>query len=312
MYEKNLSSRAGLTPEFEDGVATFIDGPSLNMHIWMVRKLSVLVRSIKMKISKSWTRCTRSKLVYVAKLVNIKTEGHFSQHIYDRITQWADHISPRDHNLSIDYYITKKLMRDLSLSFEKIDACKNGCMFYWKNDIDLDYYKFCAKLGTSLPGREILIAKKPRVTFLADPHNDRLGLCTNGFTQHGSMIIHIHVCPLYLHCTISHKECASHRCLPRAIDRGVAEFVACGVQTYNYARNDTFTMCAALMWTVNNLPTYGMASGWSFNGVIGCPVCMEDARAFYQQNRRKACYFDYHRQFLPPDHPYRRNKKTYP
>ncbi|KAL0462818.1 UNVERIFIED_CONTAM: hypothetical protein Slati_0169400 [Sesamum latifolium] len=25
---------------------------------------------------------------------------------------------------------------------EKIDACKNGCMLYWKDDIDLDYCKF--------------------------------------------------------------------------------------------------------------------------------------------------------------------------
>ncbi|KAL0417046.1 UNVERIFIED_CONTAM: hypothetical protein Slati_3536500 [Sesamum latifolium] len=28
---------------------------------------------------------------------------------------------------------------------EKIDACKNGCMLYWKDDIDLDYCKFCGE-----------------------------------------------------------------------------------------------------------------------------------------------------------------------
>ncbi|KAL0347897.1 UNVERIFIED_CONTAM: hypothetical protein Sangu_1017500 [Sesamum angustifolium] len=70
-------------------------------------------------------------------------------------------------------------------------------------------------------------------------------------------------------------------------------------------------MGVALMWTVNNLPTYGMAFGWSFNGFIGCPVCMEDTRIFYLQNGRKACYFDYHRQFLPSDYPYHRNKKAF-
>ncbi|KAL0410953.1 UNVERIFIED_CONTAM: hypothetical protein Slati_3685000 [Sesamum latifolium] len=36
-----------------------------------------------------------------------------------------------------------KLIRDLGLPVEKIDACKNGCILYWKNDIDLDYCKFC-------------------------------------------------------------------------------------------------------------------------------------------------------------------------
>ncbi|KAL0325012.1 UNVERIFIED_CONTAM: hypothetical protein Sradi_5070500 [Sesamum radiatum] len=70
-------------------------------------------------------------------------------------------------------------------------------------------------------------------------------------------------------------------------------------------------MHAILMWTVNGLPAYGMAFGWSFNGVIRCPVCMEDTRAFYLQNGGKVCYFDYHRQFLPPDHPYHRNKKAF-
>ncbi|KAL2231174.1 UNVERIFIED_CONTAM: hypothetical protein Sindi_1711800 [Sesamum indicum] len=31
----------------------------------------------------------------------------------------------------------------------------------------------------------------------------------------------------------------------------------------------------------------------------------------YLQNSEKACYFNYHRQFLPLDHPYLRNKKAF-
>ncbi|KAL0442266.1 UNVERIFIED_CONTAM: hypothetical protein Sradi_0165500 [Sesamum radiatum] len=69
-------------------------------------------------------------------------------------------------------------------------------------------------------------------------------------------------------------------------------------------------MCTALMCTVNDLPTYGMAFRWNTSSVIGCLVCVEATRAFYLQNGRKACYFDCHRQFLSPDHPYRRNKKV--
>ncbi|KAL0443969.1 UNVERIFIED_CONTAM: hypothetical protein Slati_2119600 [Sesamum latifolium] len=49
---------------------------------------------------------------------------------------------PRDHSFPVDYYNTKKLIKDLDLPMEKIDACKNGCMLYWKDDIDLDYCKF--------------------------------------------------------------------------------------------------------------------------------------------------------------------------
>ncbi|KAL0427884.1 UNVERIFIED_CONTAM: hypothetical protein Slati_2963200 [Sesamum latifolium] len=84
-----------------------------------------------------------------------------------------------------------------------------------------------------------------------------------------------------------------------------------GVLTRDSARDETFAIRAALMWTVNDLAAHGMASGWSSAGVMGCPVCMEDTRAFYLQNGRKACYFDFHRQFLHLDHPYRRNKKAF-
>ncbi|KAL0290416.1 UNVERIFIED_CONTAM: hypothetical protein Scaly_2671300 [Sesamum calycinum] len=41
-----------------------------------------------------------------------------------------------------DYYSTKKLVKDLGLPVENIYACKNGCMLYWKDDVDLEYCKF--------------------------------------------------------------------------------------------------------------------------------------------------------------------------
>ncbi|KAL0405495.1 UNVERIFIED_CONTAM: hypothetical protein Slati_3863400 [Sesamum latifolium] len=68
-----------------------------------------------------------------------------------------------------------------------------------------------------------------------------------------------------------------------------------GVRTYDHAMNNEFIIRAALMCTVNDLPAYGMASGWSTVGVMGCPICMDDTRAFHLQHGRKACYFDCHR-----------------
>ncbi|KAL0427514.1 UNVERIFIED_CONTAM: hypothetical protein Slati_2926200 [Sesamum latifolium] len=57
-----------------------------------------------------WNGCTTSQLAVVAELVDIK-----------------------------------KLIKDLGLPMEKIDAFKNDCMLYWKDDIDLDYCKFCGE-----------------------------------------------------------------------------------------------------------------------------------------------------------------------
>ncbi|KAL0443954.1 UNVERIFIED_CONTAM: hypothetical protein Slati_2118100 [Sesamum latifolium] len=77
-----------------------------------------------------WNSCATSQLVAIAELVGIKVDCQLSERIYDRISQWGDHIMPRDHSFSLDYYNTKKLIKDLGLPMEKIDACKNGCTLY--------------------------------------------------------------------------------------------------------------------------------------------------------------------------------------
>ncbi|KAL2243584.1 UNVERIFIED_CONTAM: hypothetical protein Sindi_0476400, partial [Sesamum indicum] len=62
-----------------------------------------------------WSGCNPISIGFVAELVNIKIESHISQHIYDRISQKAAHKLARDYTLPIDYYSTKKFIRDLGL-----------------------------------------------------------------------------------------------------------------------------------------------------------------------------------------------------
>ncbi|KAL9667674.1 hypothetical protein QQ045_002038 [Rhodiola kirilowii] len=78
-----------------------------------------------------------------------------------------------------------------------------------------------------------------------------------------------------------------------------------GVPTYDAFRKQNFNMRAALMWTVSDFPAYGMLSGWSTQGRLGCPYCMEETKSFFLQHGRKVSYFDCHRRFLPQNHPYR-------
>ncbi|KAL0451593.1 UNVERIFIED_CONTAM: hypothetical protein Slati_1137400 [Sesamum latifolium] len=80
---------------------------------------------------------------------------------------------------------------------------------------------------------------------------------------------------------------------------------------YDNAMDQAFIMRAVLMWTVNDLPAYGLASEWSTAGIMGCPTCMDGTWVFHLQHGRKAWYFDCHRKFLPKDHPDRRNKKAF-
>ena len=61
---------------------------------------------------------------------------------------------------------------------------------------------------------------------------------------------------------------------------------------------------AALMWIINDFPTYGMLSGWMTQGKLACPICMEDTKAFTLKYGGKNSWFDCHRRFLDSDHPY--------
>ena len=82
-----------------------------------------------------------------------------------------------------------------------------------------------------------------------------------------------------------------------------------GAETYDVNMGQNFNLRAALMWTVSDFPAYGMLSGWSTAGLLGCPICMEKLgeKTCYLQHGRKVSYFDCHRQFLPRNHPYRRD-----
>ncbi|KAJ7954436.1 Transposon protein, putative, CACTA, En/Spm sub-class [Quillaja saponaria] len=84
-----------------------------------------------------------------------------------------------------------------------------------------------------------------------------------------------------------------------------------GVFTFDAYKKQNFLMRASLLWTISDFSAYGMLSGWSTQGRIACPICMERTKSFYLKNGSKCCWFDCHRQFLPMDHRFRRNKNDF-
>ncbi|KAL0347690.1 UNVERIFIED_CONTAM: hypothetical protein Scaly_1785000 [Sesamum calycinum] len=156
-----------------------------------------------------WDGCNQPQLDVVDVLVDIKADGHISERIYDIISQWANKILRSNHTLPGDYYSTKKLVKDLGLPVEKIHACKNGFMLYWKDDVDLEYCKFYGDEVVFLKGNyraHNMVATHQTtegsmchpsdaeawkhfhwmyLDFAEKPHNVRLGLYTDGFTPHG-------------------------------------------------------------------------------------------------------------------------------
>jgi hypothetical protein len=99
-------------------------------------------------------------------------------------------------------------------------------------------------------------------------------------------------------------------CLRPLIDE-LAQLWSSGALTYDISRKQNFLMRAALMWTINDFPAYGMLSGWSMHGKLVCPYYMENNKAFMLANGGKASFFDCHRRFLPLHHRYRKNRKDF-
>lgn len=79
------------------------------------------------------------------------------------------------------------------------------------------------------------------------------------------------------------------------------------METYDVFRKQNFILRAALLWTLNNFPAYGMLSGWSTAGKLACPCCMEGIKAFKLKHGGKISWFDCHRRFLPMHPEFRRN-----
>jgi hypothetical protein len=76
------------------------------------------------------------------------------------------------------------------------------------------------------------------------------------------------------------------------------------VDTYDASMKQHFTMRASYLWSIHDFLAYDMSAGWSTHGIFACPQCMCEANSYRLKKGFKATWFDYHRRFLPIDHPF--------
>ncbi|KAK2413740.1 hypothetical protein QL285_036417 [Trifolium repens] len=167
--------------------------------------------------------------------------------------------------------------------------------------------------------------------FASEPRNVRLGLCSDGFTPYTQVSATPYSCwpVIVTPYNLPPEMCMSKPYMflaavipgPSSPTVGIDIYLQPliddlkrlweGVLTYDISRKKNFTMKAALMWTINDFPAYGMLSGWGTHGKLACPICMEDTKAFTLKNGGKATWFDCHRRFLPFGHSFRRSKHAF-
>lgn len=169
---------------------------------------------------------------------------------------------------------------------------------------------------------------KEHPDFAKEPRNVRLGLCTDGFEPYGKfgksyscwpvMVTPYNLPPwlcmkkqfIMLALIVpgpKHTKAKMDVYLQPLIHE-LKQLWEEGIWAYDVSRKQNFLLRAAVMWTINDFPAYGVLSGWTTQGMNACPYCFgKDNKSFHLENSRKYCWFDCHRQFLPMDHEFRWN-----
>ncbi|XP_043717729.1 uncharacterized protein LOC122665644 [Telopea speciosissima] len=87
-----------------------------------------------------------TKLSFLIRLYHIKCLCKLSDKAFSMLLDLLKEAFPEPNSLPKTLYEAKKIVKDLGLTYNKIDACKNDCMLYWKEATNA---KFCYKCGTS-------------------------------------------------------------------------------------------------------------------------------------------------------------------
>ena len=165
-------------------------------------------------------------------------------------------------------------------------------------------------------------------SFGDEDRNLRLGLCTDGMNPFGTLSSKHSTWPVLL--TIYNLPpwlCMKRKYLMLAllisgptqpgndIDVYLAPLVDDlrklwdeGVSVFDAHANETFTLRAMLLCTLNDYPAYGNLTGYKNKGKKACPICIDELEGEWIGN--KHVYMD-HRKFLPRGHPYRKKKKAF-
>ncbi|KAK9984633.1 hypothetical protein SO802_034158 [Lithocarpus litseifolius] len=84
-----------------------------------------------------------SILKFVIKMLNVKVMTNLSNKRVDMMLELFIKVLPKGNLVPRSTYEAKKILHDLSMSYEHIDACKNDCALFWKENENLDKCPVC-------------------------------------------------------------------------------------------------------------------------------------------------------------------------
>uniref|UniRef100_A0A2N9GFA6 Transposase-associated domain-containing protein n=1 Tax=Fagus sylvatica TaxID=28930 RepID=A0A2N9GFA6_FAGSY len=84
-----------------------------------------------------------SNLAFIVKLMHIKCINCWSNNSFNMLLELLKDAFPMCETLPTSNYGAKKIIGDLGLHYEKIDACENDCMLYYKENSKANQCSIC-------------------------------------------------------------------------------------------------------------------------------------------------------------------------
>ncbi|KAL9669472.1 hypothetical protein QQ045_007019 [Rhodiola kirilowii] len=240
--------------------------------------------------------CTsETQLSIVMKMLQIKTDHGLSEAAYDSICTTIGNLVDCENRMPTTFRQTKKLVSGLGMGRLYMNKATAEHMTWHANtDRDPDIMVHPAD------GESWKHFDRIHPDFSCELRNVRLGLCADGFSPFGMSAKSYSCWPVMVTpYNLPPWMCMKTRYMwltvlipgPRNPKKRIDIYLRpliddllvlwnSGVHSYDAYNNQNFNMRAVLLWTVSDFPTYGMLSGWSTQGRLGCPYCMDDTKTF--------------------------------
>jgi hypothetical protein len=84
-----------------------------------------------------------------------------------------------------------------------------------------------------------------------------------------------------------------------------------GVEAYDSHLNCKFNLPATYLWSIHDLLKYGIRCEWCVHSRMCFLICMSEFQTYRLKQDKKETFFDMHRRFLPANHPFRKDTKSF-
>ncbi|XP_071714506.1 uncharacterized protein [Rutidosis leptorrhynchoides] len=239
-------------------------------------------------------------------------------------------------------YALPKLIRYLGLGHEKIDACPNDCMLYWKQNKDKTECVVChmSRYKTSeddsddeenlTPNDHNKVPEYGFALLSSHPAFAKAWFSDDGFNPFGNMSNSHSTWPVVLiPYNLPPWMCMKKpyfmlsllipgpSALGNNIDVNLEPILDelkllwdHGVETYDSSTNSNFQMRAGMVWTISDFSTYANLSGWSTKGKHACPSYNKRKKSIWLRRSRKFVFKGL-RRLLSKRHAYRKDKNSF-